>query len=70
VRKTNIETVLTVEMSMGQMVEDVEKVVAGAKPVKFFGRTGGVVPSPEEVKEQIKALIKAEYAPKTRKKKG
>lgn len=56
--KKNIETVLTVEMSMGQMVEDVEKVVAGAKPVKFFGRTGGIVPSPEEVTEQIKNLLR------------
>ncbi len=57
VNKANIETVLTVEMSMGQMVEDVERVTAGARPVKFFGRTGGIVPSPEEVREQLKALV-------------
>ncbi len=55
--KSNIETVLTVEMSMGQMVEDVERVVARQKPVKFFGRTGGIVPSPEEVIDQIKQLL-------------
>ncbi|MCB2231470.1 3-methyl-2-oxobutanoate dehydrogenase subunit VorB [bacterium] len=54
----NIKTVLVIEMSCGQMVEDVERVVQGVKPVKFFGRTGGIVPSPEEAKEQIKNLIK------------
>lgn len=55
--KPNIETVLTIEMSMGQMVEDVERVVARQKPVKFFGRTGGIVPSPEEVVLQIKQIL-------------
>ncbi|MEW6050128.1 MAG: 3-methyl-2-oxobutanoate dehydrogenase subunit VorB [Candidatus Zixiibacteriota bacterium] len=57
VDRANIKTVLTIEMSMGQMLEDVEKAVCGAKPVKFFGRTGGIVPSPEEVKEQILRLV-------------
>lgn len=54
----NIESVLVIEMSCGQMVEDVERVVQGVKPVRFFGRTGGIVPSPEEAAEQIKNLIK------------
>jgi 2-oxoglutarate ferredoxin oxidoreductase subunit alpha len=58
VDKPNIESVLTIEMSCGQMVEDVERIVQGTKPVKFFGRTGGIVPSPEEAKEQIKELIR------------
>lgn len=57
--KKNLETILVVEMSTGQMVEDVEKAVAEVKPVEFFGRTGGIVPSPEEVKEQIRKLLKA-----------
>ena len=55
--KANIEKVLTVEMSMGQMVEDVDKAVQGKKPVEFFGRTGGIVPAPEEVREQILKLL-------------
>jgi len=59
-KRNNIKTVLVIEMSTGQMVEDVERVIAGNKPVKFFGRTGGVVPSPEEAKEQIKELLKNE----------
>ncbi len=47
---------LTVEMNMGQMVEDVRLAVNGRAPVEFFGRTGGVIPSPEEVLAQIVAL--------------
>lgn len=56
--KKNIKIVLTVEMSMGQMVEDVERYVMGKKPVEFFGRTGGIVPTPNEVKDKIRELLK------------
>ncbi len=45
---------LCVEMSMGQMVDDVRLAVNGAKPVAFYGRTGGVIPTPAEVLDQIK----------------
>ena len=45
---------LTVEMSMGQMVEDVRAVVAGRRPVRFWGRVGGVVPTVEEIIAQVK----------------
>ena len=44
---------LSVEMNMGQMVEDVKLTVKDEKPVHFFGRTGGMVPTPKEVLEQI-----------------
>ena len=47
---------LTVEMSCGQMVEDVKMAVAGKAPVVFYGRTGGSVPSVEEILEQIRQL--------------
>jgi len=57
VAKKNIKTVLTIEMSTGQMVEDVKLSVLGIKPVEFFGRTGGIVPSPDEVKEKVRALL-------------
>jgi len=46
------------EMSMGQMVEDVRLAVNGAKPVHFFGRCGGVVPTPTEMYEAVKKKIK------------
>ncbi|HWR82963.1 MAG TPA: 3-methyl-2-oxobutanoate dehydrogenase subunit VorB [Candidatus Deferrimicrobium sp.] len=59
-KKENISVVLTVEMSMGQMMEDVERAVLGVKPVRFCGRTGGIVPSPDEVKQQIRRLLNGE----------
>jgi 2-oxoglutarate ferredoxin oxidoreductase subunit alpha len=40
---------ISVEMSAGQMVEDVRLAVNGHAPVDFFGRTGGVVPTQEEI---------------------
>jgi len=56
--KKNIQTVLTVEMSIGQMVEDIERCLKGVKPISFYGRTGGIVPTPNEVKDKIKELLK------------
>lgn len=56
IEECNAKVFLTVEMNMGQMVEDVRLAVNGRAPVEFYGRTGGVIPSPEEVLEQIIAL--------------
>ncbi|MBR7143086.1 MAG: 3-methyl-2-oxobutanoate dehydrogenase subunit VorB [Clostridia bacterium] len=44
---------LCVELSMGQMVEDVRLVVNGRAPVDFFGRTGGMLMTPAELLAQI-----------------
>ncbi len=44
---------LSVEMSMGQMVDDVRLAVNGKKPVYFFGRTGGIIPSVDEVYAEL-----------------
>lgn len=44
---------LTVEMSAGQMVEDVRLAVNGRVPVEFFGRQGGMVPTAEEVYDAL-----------------
>lgn len=52
----NTKKYLCVEMNMGQMVDDVRLVVNGRKDVEFFGRTGGVIPTPAEVLDQIRAL--------------
>ncbi|MCL2818827.1 MAG: 3-methyl-2-oxobutanoate dehydrogenase subunit VorB [Actinomycetia bacterium] len=49
---------LTVEMNMGQMVEDVRLAVAGRAPVEFFGHTGGIIPTPNEIFEQVEILDK------------
>jgi pyruvate/2-oxoacid:ferredoxin oxidoreductase alpha subunit len=45
--------VLVVELSTGQMVEDVRLAVNGKVPVDFYGRCGGNVPSVEEINEQL-----------------
>ena len=47
---------LSVEMNMGQMVDDVRLAVAGAVPVEFYGRTGGVIPTPVEVLEKLRTM--------------
>lgn len=47
---------LSVEMNMGQMVDDVRLVSAGRVPVEFFGRTGGIIPTPVEVLAKIEEL--------------
>jgi 2-oxoglutarate/2-oxoacid ferredoxin oxidoreductase subunit alpha len=49
---------LVVEMSMGQMLDDVKIAVAGRKPISFYGRTGGIVPTPEEIVKQVQALLR------------
>ena len=48
---------LVVEMSAGQMVEDVMLSVKGKAEVDFYGRMGGGIPSEEEIVEKIEALI-------------
>jgi len=41
------------EMSSGQMVEDVRLALEGSRPIHFYGRPGGVVPSPAELARNI-----------------
>ncbi len=48
--------ILTVEMNMGQMVDDVRLVVQGRIPVEFFGRAGGIIPTPAETLAAIERL--------------
>ena len=52
----NASKVLCVEMSMGQMIDDVKLALNCEKPVEFFGRTGGVIPTPAEVLDKIKSM--------------
>lgn len=53
-----IRTVFVVEMSSGQMLEDVKLAVNGRLPVHFFGRMGGMVPTVEQIYEKIIELHK------------
>jgi len=54
--KDTCKNVLSVEMSMGQMVEDVQLCVQGKRPVRWYGRCGGDIPTPEEIIDVIKSL--------------
>jgi len=48
---------MSIEMSAGQMVEDVRLTVSGKVPVEFYGRMGGIVPSPDEVLNALKTKL-------------
>ncbi len=50
------KAILTVEMNMGQMVEDVRLAVCGRVPVEFFGRAGGIIPTPVETLAAIERI--------------
>ena len=52
----NAKTLLSVEMSMGQMIDDIKLAINCSKPVEFFGRTGGVIPKPTEILDEIVRL--------------
>jgi len=48
---------LDIELSTGQMIEDVNLAIKCSKPVHFFGRTGGMMMSPNDIYEKIVALL-------------
>ena len=54
--KDGCQVVFSIEMSMGQMVEDVERCVQGKRPVKWYGKCGGDVPTPEEVMDAVRGV--------------
>ncbi len=53
----NVKHFFSVEMSSGQMVEDVMLAVNGRKPVGFFGRNGGIIPTPEEILASVRSQL-------------
>ncbi len=52
----NVKSFLVVEMSCGQMIEDVKLAIDCAKPVYFYGRTGGEIPSEDEIIKEIENI--------------
>lgn len=52
-----VKAFITVEMNMGQMVEDVKLSVEFKKPVSFYGKTGGVIPTPGEIAEYAAEIL-------------
>ncbi|MDX2447447.1 MAG: 3-methyl-2-oxobutanoate dehydrogenase subunit VorB [Desulfobacterales bacterium] len=55
--KEGCKVVASIEMSMGQMIEDIQRSVQGKKPVHWYGKCGGDVPTPEEVTEFIQTIL-------------
>jgi 2-oxoglutarate ferredoxin oxidoreductase subunit alpha len=52
-----VKGMLTVEMSAGQMIQDVKLATEFKCPVEYFGRYGGIIPTPEEVIEALKQKL-------------
>jgi 2-oxoglutarate ferredoxin oxidoreductase subunit alpha len=57
--KKGCAIVFSIEMSMGQMVEDVQRSVKGRREVCWYGKCGGEVPTPEEIMEVVREGIKS-----------
>ena len=54
----NVKAFVSVELSMGQMIEDVRLATKCQKPVSLCNRCGGMIPSPDEVREAVKNAAK------------
>ncbi|MFA7361420.1 MAG: 3-methyl-2-oxobutanoate dehydrogenase subunit VorB [Candidatus Kapaibacterium sp.] len=54
-----VKAMMTVELNAGQMVEDVRLAVNGKVKVGHYGRMGGIIPSPEEVLENLEIFIQS-----------
>lgn len=52
----HVSAFISVELSMGQMIEDVELATRCKRPVYLCNRTGGMIPSPEQVLAKIKEI--------------
>lgn len=59
---SQVKLMLTVELNSGQMVEDVKLGVNGKVPVEFFGRMGGMMPTPEDIVHHLETLIQTHHA--------
>ena len=55
--KQSCKAVISIELSMGQMVEDVQRSVKGIKPVEWYGECGGDIPAPETIADVVQSLL-------------
>jgi 2-oxoglutarate ferredoxin oxidoreductase subunit alpha len=53
-----VPVLLTVELSAGQMWEDVRLAVEGRAQTPFYGELGGVVPTPDEILSEVKKYVR------------
>ena len=56
----NVEKILTLELSTGQMIEDVKLAVNGKRKVDFQGWPGGNIPTPDDIYQEIVKLTEME----------
>lgn len=59
---SQVKLMLSVELNSGQMVEDVKLAVEGKVPVEYYGRMGGMVPTPEDIVHNLETLIQYHHA--------
>lgn len=52
----HIEAILVVEMNAGQMLQDVQRIVAQRTPIRFLGKLGGIIPMPDEILSALEAI--------------
>lgn len=52
----NAKGILSMEINAGQMVEDIQLAVQGCVPVFHYGRMGGIVPTPEEIVNEVEKM--------------
>lgn len=52
------KNILTVEMNTGQMIDDVKIAVADRQKVHFYGRQGGMIPTPQEIVDKCLEILK------------
>jgi 2-oxoglutarate ferredoxin oxidoreductase subunit alpha len=57
-----VSAFLVTEMNMGQMFDDVRLAVRGRVPVEFYGRTGGMVPFPDEILGEIRRIAAGQWS--------
>lgn len=54
---STVKQVLTVEMSEGQMIDDVRLSLNGKIPTEFYGRSGGMIPTPAAIADKVREMI-------------
>ena len=58
IAQDSVKGALTVEISNGQMVEDIRLAVNGEKPVDFMGKGGSIIPTAEEIADRVMEIMR------------
>jgi len=54
----SVKHILVAELSMGQMIEDVQLAVGDKIPIHFYGRCGGIIFEPSEIADKVRQIVK------------